>query len=235
MVANSLRSLRFFTRCFIWFDFYACEFPFAALFRLPFLPYSLLVAVVVVVVAVADRTKQGNTPNDDNDVVIVVIAVLFFVYFCVASLFSFCFAHCLRCVCVACVATCSDIWNAILSPTPLNITPSCPHPCAPIAKLLIRLPRFLAARQVGAKLVNGRSRRRRESISPRQLQLATLCVFVCGSIVSIVLSITVPSIVSLLISSSISFTPFMNILFSLPLILNNVILFYIYKSFQTIV
>lgn len=57
--------------------------------------------------AVADRTKQGNTPNDDNDVVVFVA-----VFFLFTSALRLCFPSALRTVfvvCVACVATCSDI------------------------------------------------------------------------------------------------------------------------------
>lgn len=122
---------------------------------MPFFPSSHVVVVfviVVVVVAVADRTKQGNTPNDDKDVV--VLALVFFLFTSALRLwFFFCFAHCLRCV-----------WHVLQLAVIYEMQfrrPPCPHPCAPIAKLLIRLPRFLAACQVGAKLVNGRNRRRR--------------------------------------------------------------------------
>lgn len=89
---------------------------------MPFFPSFHVVSVVTVVffVAVADRTKQGNTPNDDNNVVVLAL-VFFLVYFCVASL-VFLLLCALSSLCVACVATCSDIRNAISTP-PLAHTP----------------------------------------------------------------------------------------------------------------
>lgn len=125
------------------------------------------------------------------------LLLFFFVYFCVASLFSFCFAHCLRCMCGMC---CNLQWymKCNFNPLPTTLRPLAHTPVHQLQNYWFACHVFWPHAKLAQSWLTEEAEEGEKAFPQDSCNLQHL---VCGSIVSIALPITLPSIVSFVIIS----------------------------------